>query len=184
MSALMKLPRSSRGTGMPSTGPYGPAALGTASAAMYTRSVRRNALGGTPAREYRRLPPARGGAGVVSALAVMHAARVDAEAQARVDVDALLQLGHADHDVIDAGQHALLVIRRRVTEPRALRLVVVDPQLRLALLEDVGDPLQRGERLIAAGVHRRHPTVLPVVAEVDGVAAEHERAGLGQHHEQ
>src|SRR5207237_385260 len=156
MSALMTLPRSSRGTGMPSTVPYVPASLATASTA-HRRHVGGQVVAlhddvAQPAATGQELDEPGAGVlvlsaphapqlevvvleeadGVVSALAVMHAARVDAEAQARVDVDALLQLGHADHDVIDAGQHELLVIRRRVAEPCALRLVVVDPQLRLA----------------------------------------------------
>src|SRR2546422_983071 len=64
--------------------------------------------------------------GVVSALAVMNTPGVDAEPQARVGVDPLLQIGDTDHDVVDPGQHELLVVRRRVAELGALWLVVVE----------------------------------------------------------
>src|SRR6266852_3421027 len=37
----------------------------------------------------------------------MDAARIDVEPEACVGLEALLQIGDADHDVIDAGQHGL-----------------------------------------------------------------------------
>ena len=45
---------------------------------------------------------------VVGALARMHAAGRHVEPDARVGVDALLEIGDADHDVVDAGQHLWL----------------------------------------------------------------------------
>ena len=44
---------------------------------------------------------------VVRALAWMHAARRDVEPDARVGVDALLEIGDADHDVVDARKHSI-----------------------------------------------------------------------------
>src|SRR5262245_900439 len=78
----------------------------------------------------------------------------------------------------------LFVERRGVAELCALRLVVVDPQLRLALIERGGDALQRRQRLLLVDVHLRHALVRPVVLEVHGVARQHDDAGLRQAHEQ
>ena len=46
--------------------------------------------------------------GIVGALAWMHATRRDVEPKAGVGVDALLEIGDADHNVIDARKHRFL----------------------------------------------------------------------------
>ena len=43
--------------------------------------------------------------GVVRALAWMHATRRDVKPEACVGIDALLEIGNADHDVVDARKH-------------------------------------------------------------------------------
>lgn len=56
----------------------------------------------------------------------------------------------------------------------ALGFIVVDPELGLVLGHQIGDALERGEGLLGAGVHRGHAAIIPIVAEVNGVAAEDE----------
>jgi hypothetical protein len=48
-----------------------------------------------------------------------------------------------------------------------LRLVVIDPELRLLLRQYVGDTLHRGKRLIFVSVTRRHAAIFPVALEVN-----------------
>src|SRR5262249_61015508 len=79
---------------------------------------------------------------------------------------------------------ALFVVLGRVAKPAALREVVVDPELGLAVDEHRGDAIEGGQGLIAARVDRRHTAMVPVVLEGDRVAPQPDGAGLGGHDQQ
>src|SRR5712691_5602774 len=73
----------------------------------------------------------------------------------------------------------LLDVFRRLGDARALRLVVVDPELRLARLEERGDLLHRLYALLLAEIVCRDAPVHPVLLEVRHVPRQHHRAALG-----
>ena len=83
-----------------------------------------------------------------------------------------------------ASAQTLVVKLRRHLLAVALGLVVVDPELRLLLVERVGDLLHRRRALVLVGVHAGDAAVIPIVLEVDGVARQHHRAGFRQFHQQ
>src|SRR5215510_11638042 len=74
----------------------------------------------------------------------------------------------------------LFVVFRRKLEGRALRRVVIDPELRLVLGEETGDALIRPERLLAVDIVRGYVFLLPALLDVHRVAREQLRAELGQ----
>src|ERR1700684_3122386 len=73
---------------------------------------------------------------------------------------------------------------RRHLEAVALSLVVIDPELRMLPGQRVRYLLHRSQRLRLVEIHGGHTAVFPVAPEVDGVAGQHDRAGLRQLHQQ
>lgn len=65
----------------------------------------------------------------------------------------------------------------------ALRLVVIDPELRLFLRQRIRDLLHGSCRLFLVGIYRGYATVIPVLPEMDGIAGQHDRAGVWQFHQ-
>src|SRR6476661_6409777 len=66
-----------------------------------------------------------------------------------------------------------LVIIRCLLELVGLYQVVVDPELRMFLRDDIGNALHRSERLVLAGVHLRHAAIVPRLTRADWTAAGH-----------
>ena len=78
----------------------------------------------------------------------------------------------------------LLVVRGGHPQRIALGLVVVDPELRMLLDQQIGDALHGGQRLPLVEVQGGHAAVVPVALEVDSIARQHDRTCLRQPHQQ
>ena len=106
------------------------------------------------------------------------------ELDRRSDVAGLLLLERRSYEIDDARARWLNRKLRRVALRVALDLVVIDPELGLALLHHRGEAIHRRQRLVLVGIARRDAPVVPIVPEMGGIAAEDDPAGLGQMDEQ
>src|SRR5215472_18741021 len=79
-----------------------------------------------------------------------------------------------DHqaDLVLPGRSRSLVKIGRMLEAVESGQIVIDPECRLFLGDNAGEPSMRAMCLLRAGVHRRHAIVIPVVLEMRGVAGQ------------
>src|SRR5271156_6565817 len=99
-------------------------------------------------------------------------------------LDALLARGGFFVKSGSAGLTASIVIVRRKPTPVALRFVMLDPELRVALPHDVGEAFERGQCLLLVPHIGRHDVLVPTVLKVDYISAEQHSAGPGQLYQQ
>src|SRR6202011_3562384 len=73
-------------------------------------------------------------------------------------------------DLVLPGRSRSLVKIGRMLEAVESGQIVIDPECRLLLGDNPGEPSMRAMCLLRAGIHRRHAIVIPVVLEMRGVA--------------
>src|SRR5205823_10848424 len=81
-------------------------------------------------------------------------------------------------DLVLPGRSRSLVKIGRMLEAVESGQIVIDPECRLLLGDNPGEPSMRAMCLLRVGIHRRHAIVIPVVLEMSGVAGQQKLAGL------
>src|SRR6185437_1819438 len=74
-------------------------------------------------------------------------------------------------DLVLPGDRSLVKIGRMLEAVESGQ-IVIDPECRLLLGDNPGEPTMRAMCLLRVGIHRRHAIVIPVVLEVRGVAGQ------------
>src|ERR1700758_4956680 len=75
-------------------------------------------------------------------------------------------------DLVLPGRSRSLVKIGRMLEAVESGQIVIDPECRLLLGDNRGEPSMRAMCLLRAGIHRRHAIVIPVVLEMSAVAGQ------------